>query len=539
MHGANGAVYTRDDWMPFARDVPGVIEGYPDFIGGREIQLGGDYPSSRRNLPFFNLETPEGRGVVVGVGWTGSWLAKVRADGHVLTTTVGFRDAHFLLHPGEQVRTARILLLLWEGKRLHGHNMLRQLLHQHYVPPLGGKPQEPRVSANIAFAYHGIGEFLAQATEQTVVPLVKPFIRLGAEILIIDAGWYNGAPWDKWLGNWRYSKDKYPQGFRPIAETLAASHVALGLWFAPEVVSKSVPVWSEHPEWIRPLATPLLGDGYLRIELPEVRNWFLQQIDKIITEQSVTCYRQDGYNTWDDVRRGEPPDRRGIREIQYITALYALEDTIRQRHPGLIMEAAVGAPRLDLEMVSRFHWHQPCETWFNPNLDQCALYGTNLYLPGGTLVLYTPDVDNYGMWSRFAGQLSLAWHPLDADFPWELARRQVERYKHMRGFLNGDFYPLTPCSLEEVWMGYQFHRPDLDKGVALVFRRYDSNRTLYPARETFTLRLRGLNPARDYRVSFEAANHVQALTGEALARGVELSLGKPPAAEMISYKPAD
>jgi hypothetical protein len=283
----------------------------------------------------------------------------------------------------------------------------------------------------------------------------------------------------------------------------------------------------------------LLGDGHLRLELPEVREWFLQQLDENIAEQGVTCYRQDGYNTWDDLHKDEPPDRKGIGEIQYITALCAMEDIIRQRHPGLIMEAAVGAPRLDLETVSRFHWHQPCETWFNPNLDQCALYGTNLYLPGGTIVLYTPAVDDYGMWSRFAGQLSLAWHPLDAGFPWELATHQVERYKRIRAFLSGDFYPLTPCSLEEVWMGYQFHRPDLDKGFALVFRRFDSSRTLFPTRETFTLRLRGLKPATEYQVRLEAANRVQMMTGETLARGVDLSLGKAPAAEMISYEPAD
>jgi hypothetical protein len=38
------------------------------------------------------------------------------------------------------------------------------------------------------------------------------------------------------------------------------------------------------------------------------------------------------------------------------------------------------------------------------------------------------SVDDYGVWSRFAGQLCLAWHPLDKDFPMERAQLQVERY---------------------------------------------------------------------------------------------------------------
>jgi len=36
----------------------------------------------------------------------------------------------------------------------------------------------------------------------------------------------------------------------------------------------------------------------------------------------------------------------------------------------------------------------------------------------------------------------------------------------------GDFYPLFPhLESEDVWFGCQFHRPDLEAGMALLFRR--------------------------------------------------------------------
>jgi alpha-galactosidase len=541
VHGAHGGRYMRDDWWPFSREVPATIAGMPDFVDGREVQLGGTYPASRGDLPFFNLETPENRGLIVGVGWTGNWLSRVKVDGTELTARVGLKETHFVLHPGEQVRTARILLLFWEGKRLHGQNMLRQLLHKHYIPPLRGKLQEPLVSVNVCFTYHGKGEFLAQATEDKVLPLVEPFSRIGAEVFIIDAGWYEGAPWNEWLGDWQYSKIKYPRGFRPISQSLTAANLAFGLWFAPELLSKNAPLLKEHPEWARQASgeNPYGNNSRnLLMELPEARDWFLKQVDVLIEKEGMNCYRQDGFNIYSDLNQGEPEDRKGITELKYIMGLYTMVDTLRSRHPDLLMEAAVGAPRIDLEMLSRFHWHQPCETWLDPNRDQCTLYGTNLWLPGGMIVLYTGLTDNYGVWSSFAGQLSLAWHPLDADFPIDLAHRQVERYKRVRTFLSGDFYPLTPISLEETWMGYQFHRADLDKGFALVFKRFDSPHVIYSVNDTFTLKLRGIDPQSRYQLHYEQSNKDQTLTGQALAKGIEIVVGKAPGAELVVYEPA-
>ena len=424
--------------------------------------------------------------------------------------------------------------MFWEGKRLHANNMLRQLLHEHYIPTLRGKPQEPLVSVNTCFTYHGAGEFLHQATENEIIPLVKPFIQLGAEVFIIDAGWYPGAPWQEWLGDWHYAKEKYPRGFQPISKPLADAGISFGLWFAPEHLSKTAPLLREHPEWVRQQA-PGSG-GTLRVELPEAREWFLKQVDELVEKEGMSCYRQDFYGAYADLYKDEPENRRGITETEHVMGLYTLIDTIRQRHPNLVMEAAIGAPRLDLETLSRFHWHQPVERWFNSESDQSTLYGTGLYLPGGMIIPYTQPVSDYGVWSSFTGQLSVAWHPLDTDFPMEQARHQVERYKRIRSLLSGDFYPLTPGSLDEGWIGYQFHRSDRDRGFALLFRRGSKN-VPYPVNDHFRFSLRGLDPKSRYQVHFERSGRDEILTGEKLVQGRDLVLSEAPAAEMILYEP--
>ncbi len=525
VHGANGGRSMIDDMTPFAIQLPAHDRNR------RRTQLGGDFPSSNRHLPFFNVESPEHRGVLVGIGWSGNWLARLEVSGQELAARAGLKATHFTLHPGEQVRSPRMLVLFWEGRRLHGNNMWRQLLYTHYVPKLEGKPQHPLVSVNVCFTYKGYGGFLHEATAKTVEPLVKPFAGLGAELFILDAGWYDGAPWNEWLGNWTYSRSKYPEGFRSISDELHKNQMIFGLWFASEDLSVHAPLLREHPEWVRKDRR----GGYLRMELPEAREWFLSRIDDFVTNQGVGCYRQDGSARFGE----EASDRIGITESKHIAGLYELWDAMTRRHPGLIMEGCSGGGRrIDLETVSRFHWHQKSDRWYDSESDQSSLCGANLYLPGGTINIPTMATDNYGAWSSFGGQFSLGWDPLDRAFPVKQARGQVDLYKRIRPYLSGDYYPLTPCALEDSWVAYQFHRRDLDSGFALIFRRSNADRNFYPADDFFLARLRGLNPEAEYRVTLESSGRSQTLRGRALRKGTEITLANGPAAEMIVYERA-
>jgi alpha-galactosidase len=120
----------------------------------------------------------------------------------------------------------------------------------------------------------------------------------------------------------------------------------------------------------------------------------------------------------------------------------------------------------------------------------------------------------------------------------EQAKLQVERFKRIRHLLCGDFYPLTACSLDQEWLGYQFHRVDLDEGLVQVFRRYGERGITYPTGDVFVARLRGLDPDARYRVAFERAGQERVLAGADLARGFDVTIGEAPGAEMVSYRPA-
>ena len=72
--------------------------------------------SSEEAFPFFNLESEASQqGVMVAVGWTGTWFADLeKRDPSRLTLAAGMLNTDLYLYPGEQIRTPSVALMFWE-----------------------------------------------------------------------------------------------------------------------------------------------------------------------------------------------------------------------------------------------------------------------------------------------------------------------------------------------------------------------------------------------------------------------------------------
>ena len=100
-------------------------------------------PGSRLYLPFFNLDCG-GNGYIIGLGWTGNWKLKAEKDGDHFRIPAGMPATHFILHPGETVRSPRVLVIYWEGEKARSFNMLRRHLAEHHIPcDEKGEPTPP------------------------------------------------------------------------------------------------------------------------------------------------------------------------------------------------------------------------------------------------------------------------------------------------------------------------------------------------------------------------------------------------------------
>ncbi len=115
---------------------------------------------------------------------------------------------------------------------------------------------------------------------------------------------------------------------------------------------------------------------------------------------------------------------------------------------------------------------------------------------------------------------------------WALIRRLAEQWRRVAGCFLGDFYPLTPCRLDEdVWMAWQFNRPESHDGLVQAFRHRES------PFESARFLLRGLEPETTYEVTDLDTDQPQRFSGrELLEGGLAVTAKARPQAVVIHYR---
>lgn len=521
LHRTNGAPSNPTDFMVSTVTI--------DDENAQVLSAGGGR-SSNRDFPFFKLETGEGS-FIVAVGWSGQWAAKLESpDCRQRRATAGLELTHFVLHPGERVRSPRILIMHWDGDTLEANAQFRQLIYRHYAAKRGEDVPLPIPFCNTCFTRGG--EWLNECNEANQISLIKAYAPMGLEALITDAGWFEGG-WPSGAGNWNPRKDAYPHGMAPVAEAAREYGMVYGLWYEPERVVAGTEVHRAHPEWCLASQKDPEGTYLLNFGLPEVQEYFFNIVKGFMDLPGFGFYRQD-FNMdplpyW---RFNDAPDRQGITEMKYIEGLYAYWDRIAQAWPNSIREeCASGGRRIDLETVMRMHLHQESDYWFDNETDQNQIWGLSQYLPNN--VFDTPIVylDDYSFHSTMACSLIPGWIADAPDFDAARAQQLMKRYSQVRHLLTGAWYPLLPQSSDKAaWMASQYHRPDLDEGMIIILRRPES-----PYR-TVEVTLHGLEAEATYDLTSDRTGETRAVRGSELMGTFELTLKEKRSSDLIVYR---
>ena len=500
--------------------------------------------SSDGVLPYFNLNKPDGNGMIAAIGWTGQWAASFsqQSDADV-KFQAGMETTRLKLHPGEKIRTPSILLCFWTENRTHGQNLFRSLLLNHYSPtadvPVGATPH-----SEIAFE---------STTETNMIEGITKVTsnELPIDTWWIDAGWYlcpdaatGGRNWVRGVGNWNADPERYPNGMKPVAEAAHRNGLKFLLWFEPERVMPGTWLYENHPEWLLapPTDLPLelqyeKNDGFHLLDLgnPEALAWAKETFSGMIEEVGIDIYRHDcniyPLHYWRD---GEAPDRQGMNEIRYITGLYDFFDTLQREHPNLLIDnCASGGRRLDFEMLRRSAALWRSDHCWDADVEQSMTYGLSLWMPlhGVGSISVDPYDFRSGMGTNFSASLSY----YSDSAVWEPARKLFTEYRSIRHLFHGDFYPLTPYSVSsESWIAWQFHRNDLDEGMVQAFRRSGSE-------IPYTVfKLRGLSPEVQYSVANLDAPGASRMKGrELMDKGISVSINQARGSAVILYEPID
>ena len=486
--------------------------------------------SSNGAFPFFNLQYGE-EGLITALGWSGQWAARFeRSSAGPTRLVAGQEKTHLTLHPGESLRTPRILLMPWKGDRMTAQNRWRRLLLFEYAPKQNQRPLRLPVALQCFDRYSWNQP--DWSTEAGQVRAAQATFNLGCDTHWLDAAWFEGG-FPNGVGNWFCRPMGFPNGLKPVSEVCHRQGGKFLVWFEPERVAPGTQVAREHPEFV--FGGP--KGGLFKLNDPAARRWLTDLLVQRIEESGIDVYRNDfnldplGY--W---RANDAPDRAGVTEIEYVEGHYALWDELRARRPGLwIDNCASGGRRIDLETLSRSVPLWRSDTGCAPghaDWDQVQAYGLSQYLPLFTACAWEPKA--YVLRSAAAGGIICQFDFMNEKFSASDAHAALAEEKENQKYWYGDYYPLTPCSTSPTALiAYQFHRSDLAAGIVLAFRRGECP---YPAVQ---VNLRGLEPDKNYTVEvFDEARSRQQKTirGRDLQTDWELRLPGKSQSVLVRYK---
>ena len=524
--GDDYGVVGQDTFLPV--DIP--------LYKGRNARLApeGGRPSSGPGFPFFNYEY-YGKGVIVAIGWTGQWAATLEhLDPGPTRIRAGMEQTHLLLHPGEKIRSPRILVLNWSGDRMRAHNQFRRLMLAHYSPRPAGK------LISLPFALQTFDRYRFNpewATEAGQLKGIRVAHDLGCDSYWLDAAWYEGGfPYG--AGNWWAAAKLFPNGLKPLSDACHKLGMRFILWFDPERVAKDTQIDREHPDWV--LRQPDTW-GLFDLGNPQARRWLTDLLSKRIEEYGVDIYRNDfnvsPLNYW---QQKDTPDRQGISEIRHVEGLYEMWDELLAKHPGLAIDnCASGGRRIDIETCKRSVplWRSDSGCWeAPPQWNQVQSLGLSLFIPLHSTGIQAADAYTFRSAAAAGAICELGY--MDSGFSTEQARAAIAEAKEDARFWYGDLYPLTNCNIAtDHLLAFQLHRADLDAGIVLAFRREDC-----PAHAVLAP-LSGVHKDRKYRLEFldDARKSTQTTVSgrELVEKGLLIQLDKKRSCLLVRYKPAE
>ncbi len=471
------------------------------------------------NFPYFNLEIGDG-GVMLAIGWAGTWTAEFVAEGDKTTYTAGaVNNLRSVLRPGEKIRTALFVVAPYTVRDEHyATNFWRSWFMEHNLPKADaeGNSMQPFSTCNLCFDAPGpYSDGSINETYETWRPSLEKMIEEDCKVDFrwLDAGWYqapdlgSAIPWaddhDWWytVGAWELDPKKWPgKTLLESTDFARANGMKTLMWFEPERITyhhELAKNFGYNKDW----AIITYDTKRQRVSIsnnfgdPECYKWTLERVCKVLRENKIEMYREDNNtdpgSAWKILDEHEGKNRRGITECKFIDAHYRMWDdiikcTLSYGGCGFVDSCASGGGRNDLESMRRgvpilrsdadrtstalrLSMTTSFNKWvpFNGASTKEEVY--NLGLSGTT--------DEYSWRCSYLPILNVeARFVKEPKFDLDMVRYGLRTWKEVVPYLLKEFYVLTPWHDHEDKSGFTsfaYYDPDTKKGVLFAFRQED------------------------------------------------------------------
>ena len=244
------------------------------------------------------------------------------------------------LEPGQCFETPEGVLCFSE----QGFDGLSQNMHRfvsgHIIPKYWQNRPRPVL-------YNDWEGCMFKFDQGILLNLAKKAKALGCELFVLDDGWFGDRNSDTaGLGDYRVNTKKLPGGIKGLADKIRSLGMEFGLWFEPESVNPDSDLYRAHPDWaLTDAFPPLTGRHQLLLDLrkPEVRDYIVENVSKIIDEAGLT------YVKWDMNRHSIAL---GAEAHEFVLGLYDVLRRIFEPRPQVLLEScSSGGNRFDLGML--------------------------------------------------------------------------------------------------------------------------------------------------------------------------------------------
>ena len=518
-------------------------------------RIDGRYRRGRHRHPFFVVRNHQGGEQFVGtLAWSGGYAFEFDVDdgdsreGSRLWFRAGPDGPAPLrvIAPGETVTTPEMHL----GVVIGNFNDSIQALHDHLrtsvIPP-----QNPE---HAGLVVSGIGPE-QELTPELIFSEIDACADAGAEVFLIDASWYTPphGSWHATVGDWQVSLERFPGGLKPFRDYVHGKGMKFGLWMDGERVGPESRIATERPEWLaRPYGDEGGLGGMIDLTRPEVAEWMESEIDRLIVEHELDLFRLD-YNVG-NIGAGAYSEQSGYVENaywRYYEAVYGIYARLSARHKHVIFQnCASGGARTDVGMV-RYFDHTWVTDWQIAPRAFSITNGMSMALPPervdrlagmGQSGQRTAELDFQFRLQLFVHP-SLNWFHLKDAAPNAVQqariRNAVRIYKEFVRPIHptSRIYHHTPVVRgfePSGWGVLELASRDRTRAIAGLFRLSD------PADPEYSLRFRGIDPGRRYRVTFDNSSESCEVDGIALTRtGITSRLETALTSELLIVEAAD
>ena len=417
--------------------------------------------------PFFMLCAPDatefnGDAYGFNLVYSGSHMGCVEVSPWGKTrVAAGIQPEGFAwtLAPGERFETPEAVLTFSRAGKNGMSANLHAFVQEHIVRGKWAKKDRPVLLNNWEATYFDFNE-------RKLLSLAKDAAKLGAELFVLDDGWFGRRTDDtKGLGDFDPNPKKLPQGLEGLARDLTEKGLAFGLWVEPEMVSEDSDLYRAHPDWALaiPGRQPVRSRNQLVLDFsrPEVVDYIFEQLCMVLDKTNIEYLKWDMNRSISDVYSAIWQDQGEVR-YRYVLGLYDFLERLVTRYPDMLIEGCSGGGgRFDAGML----YYTP-QIWCSDNTDAIdrlrIQYGTSFGYPVSAVGSHVSAVPNHQT-GRYTPMKTRGVVAMAGSFGYELdlnkiteeektcVREQIQEYhKYWNLIHNGEYYRLTSPFEDEV-----------------------------------------------------------------------------------------